>query len=587
MIRVLDKNVSNKIAAGEVVERPLSVIKELVENAIDAQASAISIDIDEGGIKQMCVTDNGIGILSEEVLLAFEKHATSKISTINDLSHIITQGFRGEALSSIASVSVCDMKTKIKDEDAGTHVRITGGRVDFCKPAGLPGGTSITVSNLFYNVPARLNFLKKAGNEAAYISDLVSRYIMAFPEISFHYRSQGKTIYHSAGTGDLKSAIYCVYGSSIMDNIVAVDECVNDIRVHGYVSRPGFAMRNKSSGSMFVNRRYVRSTTLFDMATDAYGHTIVKGEPPFSALNITLPASLVDVNVHPNKLQVRFRDALAVEHVIKEAVSGASKLIRGKVNISLPTNAYIPTQKVEMRTQENFTQPDLFAGFTRSEMKESSGVFDDLQMQQTEEQWQTEDMFKAQIEQTGLEPPSAFRVIGSFGSAYVLVEQAENLLMIDQHAAHERLLYEKFISNTGAVSQALLAPQIITVSHEQKNLIDDNIEVFKELGFEISPFGALEYQISALPSVLKNVSAQELIEEVLGDIKNPVLRREDLIRLACRRAVKAGDKLSDTELKSLVECFLNSDVIPTCPHGRPVITVITKKQIEKSFKRIV
>ncbi len=587
MIRVLDKNVSNKIAAGEVVERPLSVIKELVENAIDAQASAISVDITDGGIKQMCVTDNGMGIPGNDVLLAFEKHATSKISTVNDLNHIITQGFRGEALSSIAAVSVCDMKTKTKDEDAGTHVRITGGRVDFCRPAGLPGGTSITVSNLFFNVPARLNFLKKPGQEAAYISDLISRYILAFPEISFLYRSQGKTIYHSAGNGDLKSAIYCVYGGNIMDNIALVDENYNDIRVHGYVSKPGIAMKNRRAGSIYVNRRYVRSTALLNMVTAAYGQTLVKGEFPFFAINITLAASLVDVNVHPNKLQVRFRDAAAVEHVIKEAVSSAATNIRGKVDISLPKQEHVPVQKIEMQTQESFSQPDLFTGFARSEMKESSGVYDDLQMQQAEEQWENEDFYEAQNNSPSIASPSQYRVIGSFGSTYVLVEQAENLLMIDQHAAHERLLYDKFISETEAVSQSLLAPQIITVSHEQKNLIDDNIEVFNKLGFEISPFGALEYQISALPSVLPDVSAEELIAEVLGDIKNPVLRREDLIRLACRRAVKAGDKLNDIELGSLVDSFLQSDVFPTCPHGRPIITVITKKQIEKSFKRTV
>ncbi|MBT7123006.1 MAG: hypothetical protein HN948_08360, partial [Clostridia bacterium] len=456
-----------------------------------------------------------------------------------------------------------------------------------CRPAGLPGGTSITVSNLFYNVPARLKFLKKPGSEAAYISDLISRYILAFAEISFHYRAQGKTMYHSAGNGDLKSAIYCVYGSNLMDNITAVDEVFNDIRVSGYVSKPGMTMKNRRSGSIFVNRRYVRSTAIFDMVTSAYGQTLVKGEFPFFALNITLPASQVDVNVHPNKLQVRFVDAAAVEHVIKEAVSSAAVNIRGKVDISLSKSENIPVQKIEMQTQESFEQPDLFTGFARSEMKEANGVFGDLQMQQAEEQWEDEDLYEEQISKSGVIVPQQYRVIGSFGNTYVLVEQAGNLLMIDQHAAHERLLYDKFISEKDVVSQPLLSPQIITLSHEQKNLIDDNIDVFSELGFDISPFGALEYKINALPSLLKNASAEELIAEVLADVKNPVLGREDLIRLACRRAVKANDKLNDMELSSIVDSFLKTDVIPTCPHGRPIITVITKKQIEKSFKRIV
>ena len=345
-------------------------------------------------------------------------------------------------------------------------------------------------------------------------------------------------------------------------------------------------MKNRRAGSIFVNRRYVRSTTLFDMIKSAYGQTLVKGEFPFFALNITLPASQVDANVHPNKLQVRFRDAAAVEHVIKEAVSSACKNIRAKVDIVVPKAAE-PAHTVQMQTQENFEQPDLFAGFARAELKEDSGVYDDLQMKQTEEQWEREDIYEERINEAPISAPQQYRVIGNFSNTYIIVEQAENLLLIDQHAAHERLLYDEFIGEENTVSQPLLAPQIITVSHEQKNLIDDNIDVFAQLGFDISPFGALEYKISALPSLLSGAGAEELISEVLGDIKDPVLRREDLIRLACRRAIKANDKLNEMELNSLVDSFINTDVIPTCPHGRPIITVITKKQIDKSFKRIV
>ncbi len=598
MIRILDKSVSNKIAAGEVVERPVSVVKELVENSIDAGAGAVSIDITEGGIKSIIVTDNGSGIVSQEVKLAFEKHATSKITTLRDLNHIITQGFRGEALSSIAAVSVTDLKTKTKDEEAGTHIRISGGRLDFCNPAGLPGGTSITVSNLFFNVPARRKFLKKPGQEAAYISDLVSRYILSFPEISFHYRSGGKTIYHSPGNGDLKESIYCVYGSDILDSISYVDEAYGGIRVWGYVARPGTSMRSKNTGSIFVNRRYVRNRMLFDMVKSAYGQTLVKGDFPFFALNIDLPASLVDVNVHPNKLQVRFSDNAAVEHVISEAISSACSSIYGKVELSPPEEREEPAKKVEMQTTDSFVQEELFSGFSRSVMKEESAV-DYLD---TEEDKEVNNIIQQpeasyiqqkttiQEELTVLPEPVeiiSYRVIGSFASTYILVEQSENLLMIDQHAAHERLLYENFIIEEQTASQRLLIPKVIKLSHEQMNTIDENIEVFRQLGFDMEPFGALEYKLSAVPSLINEAGAQQLILEVLDDIKSPVIRKDDLIRTACRRAVKANDKLSEKELQSLVDSFLKTDVIPTCPHGRPIITVLTKKQIEKSFKRTV
>ena len=595
MIRILDKSVSNKIAAGEVVERPVSVVKELVENSIDAGASAVSINITEGGIKSITIADNGSGIPSEEVALAFEKHATSKITSISDLGHIITQGFRGEALSSIAAVSVADLKTKTEDEDTGTHIRISGGRLDFCKPAGLPGGTSITINNLFFNVPARRKFLKKPPQEAAYISDLISRYILSFPEISFHYRSNDKTIFHSPGTGDLKEAIYCVYGSDVMDSIAYVDESFGGIHVHGYVARPGTSMRGKNAGSVFVNRRYVRNRILFDMIKSAYGQTLIKGDSPFFALNIALPASAVDVNVHPNKLQVRFSDNAAIEHVVKEAVSSACGDIYGRVKFSAPAASSSESiEKVEMQTTNKFVQEDLFSGFSRSVLKEEQSTEESSEDEQRynyvpQDNIEKADSLHIMTSSDVKKTPTiaGYRVIGSFANTYILVEQAENLLMIDQHAAHERLLYEKFISSKETASQRLMLPKVIKLSHEQINIIEENIDVFKQLGFDLEPFGALEYKLAAVPSLLKETDANELVLDVLSDIKSPILNKEDLIRAACRRAVKAKDKLSDTELKSLVDSFLTTDIIPTCPHGRPIITVLSKKQIEKSFKRII
>ncbi len=600
-IRKLPKSVSDKIAAGEVVERPLSVVKELIENAIDAGASAVSISITDGGIKQLVVTDNGKGIEAGDLELAFEKHATSKISTENDLNFISTQGFRGEALSSIAAVSVVEMKTKRREAELGTQIKVSGGRIDSVAPAGLPDGTTVTVSNLFYNVPARLKFLKSEQQEAAYVSDLISRYILAFPEISFHYTSHGKTVYHSPGNGDLKDAIYCVYGAALMDNIAYVTFEANQIKAAGYVSKPGAVMKNRQNGSLFVNRRFVRSTTLGDMVKSAYGPTLVKGESPFFALNITLPPGHVDVNVHPNKLQVRFRDASAVDYVIKEAVSQACREIRGSVVIDMPALPEKPRGIVEMQAPKEVFQTALFSGFGSATLRETAQTeetcFETYTFNadsDTEEDIDVEQPAQIEAEPVSvplIEPPQSFRIIGSFSNTYVLVEQADNLLIIDQHAAHERLLYDRFVSGVSSASQPLLTPAVITVSHAQKLLIDENMDSFSALGFDIEPFGTLEYKVSAVPMVATNAPVAGLINDALGEIYEnrgkEVLQRECIIRAACRSAVKAGDKLSMAELQSVAQSFLTTGVIPTCPHGRPVITVITKKQIEKSFKRVL
>ncbi len=610
-IRLLAKNVSDKIAAGEVVERPLSVVKELIENAIDAGSSAISVSITGGGIREIRVTDNGSGIAADDASLVFEKHATSKIFTEQDLNFISTQGFRGEALASISSVAVVELKTKRRDEELGTIMRVSGGRVDEVAPAGLPDGTSIAVTNLFYNVPARLKFLKSETNEAAYVSDLISRYILAFPEISFHYTSQGKSVYHSPGNGSLRDAIYCVYGSDLLDNIVHVAHEAGDIRVDGFVSRPGVVLKNRQKGSVFVNRRFVRNSALHDMIKSAYGPMLVKGESPFFALNIFLPASAVDVNVHPNKLQVRFRDAASVEYVLKEAVAQAGKQVHGTVKLDTtpePTETVQP-KRVEMHARPDVMQTALFSGFSRTVMRETMSAPEDItEVRSYETDTILYDASSASVDEIDGDTNSANdiigteqaetliqsfgdRLIGSFADTYILVEQGENLLIIDQHAAHERLLYDKFVSGRFDGSQPLLIPEVIKVSHAEKNLIDENIDAFQMLGFDIEPFGMLEYKIAAVPMLFYSAGLYEMIASALSEVgqssEDVVIKRERIIKAACRSAVKAGDKLTDEELRSLVDSFLRTSVIPTCPHGRPVISVLTKKQIEKSFKRVL
>jgi DNA mismatch repair protein MutL len=608
-IRRLEKTVYDKIAAGEVVERPVSVIKELVENAIDADASAISITISGGGVRSMVVTDNGSGIRAGDVFLAFEKHATSKISTIHDLDRIHTQGFRGEALSSIAAVSIAEMKTKRRDEDVGTRIRISGGQPGETAAVGIPDGTTVTVSNLFFNVPARLKFLKSESQEAAMISDLISRYILCYPEISFHYISQDKTVYHSSGDGNLRHAVYTVYGD-MLDSLCEVSAAVNDIHIAGFVSRPGTSMKSGRGGSVFVNRRYVRNVSFAATVRSAYGETVVKGETPFYLLFIDMPSSSVDVNVHPNKLQVRFRDAAAVEYVMKEAISQVCAQVRAEVRLPSETQPLPQRTRVAMESSPEVIQTQLFSGFKPAVLRETEVIPAPSEPLYPSSHTQTDIATVEQV--TGntasemnnlpetavhspspatITPPAGYRLIGSFADTYILVEQEDNLLIIDQHAAHERLLYERFKSGTVPLSQSLLMPRVISVSHEQMNLIENEGELLASLGFDIEPFGALQLKVSAVPSVAFGASVEDLVGEALDEARKGVgdvmVRREAIIRAACRSAVKAGDKLSDAELRSIVENFLATNVMPTCPHGRPVISVLSKKSVEKSFKRIV
>ena len=596
-IRLLSKNVYDKIAAGEVIERPASVVKELVENSIDAGARAISVAITGGGLKEIRVVDNGRGIYPEDVKLAFEKHATSKISTAVDLGFIGTQGFRGEALYSICAVSSVEMKTKRAQCPEGTHARVTGANIEFIIPAGIPDGTSVIVSDLFFNLPARRKFMKKESAEAALVSDIVSRFILAYPEISFHYTSDGKTIYHSPGDGEMRSAIYCVYGADVSDAAVYVEHEANDIKVSGFVSRPGAPLKERRGGSVFVNRRYVKSGSLHDMVRSAYGETIVKGENPFFVLDIRLPLSAVDVNVHPNKLQVRFLDAASIEYVIKEAVSGACGEVRGAI--------VFPAEEIKRRADISVLQAgqsEFFSGFGNTP---ASSALKEQKLRETQtpaapETYERcfvarENAISPESTETAAEsenapPPAPYRLIGTLGNAYILVEQAGDLLIIDQHAAHERILYERFKSAETDVSQALLEPVVVRLSHEQKNLLDENIDAFISAGFCVEPFGALDYKISAVPVAAASADPAALLGGALcaqKDGSGAALSRESVIKAACRGAVKAGDRLNDEELRCLVESYLSEGEPPTCPHGRPVITVITKKQLEKSFKRTV
>ena len=620
-IKILDDFTINKIAAGEVVENPAAVVKELVENSIDAGSSAITIEIEGGGIKKIRVTDNGQGIDSSEIELAFLRHATSKITDAKDLSGIASLGFRGEALASIAAVSMVHIATKTRKADMGCEMHLEGGKVTGTKAAGLPNGTTITVNNLFFNTPARLKFLKSVAQETATITDNVSRLILSHPELSFKYICNGETIYHSPGSGDLKEALFCVYGRELMPKIVSVDYTYDNIHVYGYIGLPQYAFKNRRYQIFIVNGRVIRAQNLSGYIHEAYSQRLLKGHYPFVLLYMDLAYGFTDVNVHPNKLTIRFKDEQKIQYILCEAVNDAlsGKPVTGFIRISSDTEKppdktiTKPTYEKAAPVHEDKTQSPEYEPLKKNESREvtkqadfftsikpettlhaDDGIFFDIvkAIEEREEQ-PTEEEIKPLPET--LELKTQYRVLGQLFESYILLECKDNLLLLDQHAAHERNLYDGAVNaytQGQTLSMPLLAPEIVRVSHAEKVLIDENLHLFHEIGFDIQEFGSLEYKISAIPYLFNQNNIEGILDDMMGELRikakeKPLIRKQSMIKAACKKAVKANMALSKDEIDKIVTDFIESATFPTCPHGRPIITAITKTEIEKGFKRIV
>lgn len=615
-IHVLDELTINKIAAGEVVENPAAVIKELAENSIDARSSAITIEIESGGIKKIRVTDNGTGIENGEVQLAFMRHATSKITDAKDLSSIASLGFRGEALASIAAVSMVHIATKTKNAEMGSETNLEGGKVVSTKAAGLPNGTTITVKNLFFNTPARLKFLKSPAQETAAVTDNIARLILSHPDISFKYICNGEIVFHSPGSGDLKDAMFCVYGRDLMHKIVKVDYTYEDIHVYGYIGLPQFAFKNRRNQVFIVNGRVVRAQNMSHYVHEAYSQRLLKGHFPFILLYMDLAYGFTDVNVHPNKLTIRFKDERKIQYILGEAVNDA---LAGKpvIGIIQPSSERTPseTKKESAAVLENkktektdyeepaknsllsaAQQADFFQVIKPVEKKLNGddGLFYDVMqaLQNKEEHITTDKSIEAEEK---LELKTPYRVLGQLFQSYILIECTDKLLLIDQHAAHERNLYDSAVKaymKGESLSMPLLVPEIIHVSHAEKVLIDANMPIFAQIGFELEEFGQLEYKVSAVPYLFNQTDIEGILDDMMGELKSgikekPLLRTQNMIKAACKKAVKANRGLSPKEIDSIVNAYVQSATMPTCPHGRPIITVITKSEIEKGFKRIV
>ncbi|MGN1384302.1 MAG: DNA mismatch repair endonuclease MutL [Clostridia bacterium] len=693
-IVLLDDLTINKIAAGEVIERPASVVKELVENSIDAGATNINIEIKNGGISYIRITDNGKGIMPDDMEMAFERHATSKIRNASDLETVTSMGFRGEALASIAAISKVEMISKTGENEIGYKVNVQAGKIINKEETGCSKGTIITITDLFFNTPVRYKFLKKDFTEAGYIEDVITRIALIHPEIAIKLTSSGKTIIQTSGNGDIKSVVYGIYGKDVADNILEVNYQYEDIKVTGVIGKPVIARSNRGNQIFFVNKRYIKDKTLTSAAEQAFKGLLTIGKYGFLILNIEMSPSKVDVNVHPAKLEVRFQDEntifKAVYHAIKETLlkgelvpedkpveikrqetivtPGETEIKKESIKFSdllqkmvskkeekevedpfeykanpiaeIYSNKYgvreeeesykiqnkqiteetaeedelskmdthvINTQEINERIMGKITELD------NLKIEENSKNFEEMyaktfgNLPKTENKEEPKDETKVKTEELEMtEKISMFdnmedktipkyKFIGIAFATYIIIEIDNELYIIDQHAAHERIMYEKikknFYSDGEKDSQLMLLPDIINLTHKEMDIAKENIPVFEKAGFMLEQFGENTIKLTGVPNICIDLDTKQLFLETLDEI-NTVARtakqeieEKFIATLACKSAVKANMVLTKDEVDNLMKQLL---VLPnpfTCPHGRPTAIHLTKNDIEKKFSR--
>lgn len=640
-INLLDSSVYNLIAAGEVVERPASVVKELVENSIDAGATHIKVEITEGGIKEIRVTDNGCGIEKEYLVNAFLPHATSKIEKASDLDNIFTLGFRGEALASIAAVSNVKLTSKVADQELGNSIQLSAGNVISQNSVGATNGTTIVISDLFFNVPARAKFLKKAKSEEQEITNIMERFILANPQLTFTYIADGKQVIYSQG-GTLKDAMYAVYGKQAVTETLEVSSNKDGISVFGYIGRPSYSKPNRTYQTIVINGRYVQNTTIATAVTNAYGEMLMKRKYPFFVLKLDIDPTTVDVNVHPNKMEVRFENSGRIFSCIYEATSRAlsemdyvlqvdtqtGEVTKVQSGMQVAPQVEIPVvQPVRPVTQSKSSYKEIDkAGVDLSNLinksqqpipepaptiqqdyvqasiqytSQNTGVADGFGLGSHLLEKLAETKFSKQ-EQQKLDTPElstlAIKTIGKLFNTYIMVEYGDNLYMIDQHAAHERILYEQFkreVDKNSLTIQPLMFPYIVSVNPTEYNMIEECLPLMQKLGFDIEDFGDKTFKVSSIPMLLSGINFETFFANFIQDIQGGLLNKgsdlikEKLMQHSCKSAIKGGNDLSKKEIELLFE-QMNDEKIPLfCPHGRPIAVRVTKAEIEKWFKRIV
>ena len=609
-IHILDENISNKISAGEVVERPASVVKELVENSIDAGSTSITVEIKNGGTSYIRVSDNGIGMDPDDAKNSFIRHATSKINTAQDLTNITTLGFRGEALASIASVSEVEMATKPHESTFGTKIVIEGGKLKFSGDTGCNDGTSIIVKNLFYNTPARLKFLKRESREAAVISDIIYKLAISRPDISFKFINNNKMIFNTQGDGILKNTLLTLYGMDIYKSLIEVSYKGNVLSVSGFIGKPDIARSNRNYQIFFVNKRYIQNRMLSAAVDNAYKTFLMINKFAYCILFISIYPDLVDVNVHPTKAEVRFQDdkevfsavfntvrnGLAGENLIPE-VDKDKKIYQGpsakQQTLSDYTN-HMFLRENGFKSQDDKINPIEYDGMKKEYETLSSLQIDDKNiLKKSENDFDDENVnHDSDSKALNLLPPLV--VIGQCLFTYILAQGPDGLYIIDQHAAHERIMYEKFKSayeRGGVQSQKLLSPLVIDLSPGEICNVKENFEIITKLGFELEFFGNNSVMLRSVPLVFGSPQLKKFFFEIIDSFEDASKGNHSSIdkmiyTMACRSAVKANDRLSIKEMEELIDELRRTYNPYTCPHGRPTIIKLTRNELEKKFKRI-
>lgn len=654
MIKVLDQSTINKIAAGEVVERPSSVAKELVENAIDAGATAVTVEIKDGGMSFMRITDNGSGIEKEEVPTAFVRHATSKIMTIEDLLSVSSLGFRGEALASIAAVSQVECITKTPHALTGLRYEIHGSREIACEEIGAPTGTTIIVRNLFYNVPARKKFLKTATTEGSYITELITRLALSHPEVSFKYIINGSNKIATSGNGRLQDVIYHIYGKDVSANLLPVKRSVDDFAVEGYIGKAYVSKGNRSFEHYFVNGRYIRSNIVTKAIEEAYKSFVMIHKFPFTALHFTLNSNKLDVNVHPTKMEFKYADGEQLFHFVKDSVRQALLSEEMIQDVSLRTAKEERAITIEQQRKSTLHVPEPFEKEARAvryqqglmnhqvesrkaaapvkqpeqestNSKSPEAAHDNrnaslsIKREQTDSlpnmepesynSFQTQKQEQNNVSQTVTEeqlsmPVEQFisedarkkhRIIGQVFKTYWMIEYEDKMYIVDQHAAHEKVMFERLMqqmADKAVISQQLLPPKVLHLDSVEYEAVLSNMELFKQTGFELEEFGDDSIVVRAMPDDIMGVEPQLLFDALLNALTEDIGKIsldffvEKLSGMACKAAIKGNTEISVMEADKLIDEMLSLENPYNCPHGRPTMIALTKSELERKFKRI-
>lgn len=615
-IAILNQETIDKIAAGEVVERPCSVVKELVENAIDAGSTAITVEIKEGGISFIRITDNGCGIERDQVAVAFYRHSTSKIRSAEDLLTVKSLGFRGEALSSISAVARVELITKTYDELTGTRYVIEGSKELSNEEIGAPDGTTFIVKDLFYNVPARRKFLKTAQTEGSYISDMVEKLALSHPDISFKFINNNQTKLHTSGNGNRKDIIYHIFGREISSSLLEVKHECEYFKVEGFIGKPVITRGNRNYENYFINGRYVKSNILSRAIEEAYKNFLMQHQYPFTVLYFTFFSEL-DVNVHPTKMELRFDNN---NEIYVELCDTIYAILSHKEMIpEVPVDSTPAPKKIVHEYKEPIPEPFEKRRINEVRAAESRSVYGQSVTSTVKNYSATEPAAKAPETSSEYEPAQVvtgtqqtlgdydkvfltesakkqFSIIGQLFKTYWLIEFEDKLYIIDQHAAHEKVLYEKTmarLANKDFTSQRISPPIVMTLDAKESEMLEKYRPQIEQFGYEVEHFGGKEYMISAIPDNLFNIDMKDLFIEMLDDFSNatgrqtPDIITEKVASMSCKAAVKGNDKLTLPEINELIDELLSLDNPYNCPHGRPTIISMSKYEIEKKFKRIV